>query len=682
MKTFLTTFLFSALSLLVQAQVPSGLSGNWINEATNEWDYGFFEKFVIYNTDFWEYKSIKEKGEKVIIVLQKDGQVVSLEIKMDKDSSLLIKQNKGKVQVYNKMGKQYPTYKIADLSVFPKAAFSQDSATIIGYYHNYNKAFELLEEIPKQLKDQFGRRYFTISINDFIIGDEIEYISNFDSLGRFEIKVPLMNTQQAYTDWGRLTKLIVLEPGQRIFLFANMLDVLPRESDGGMEGFNKRNKEILFMGMNSRLNNELLQYKQRIADRHEEGGKAMDFLRLKEESYNKSIEHLNDYIKSYPTVSEKFKFYMSGYYKYNFLYSLMQNRFNLNRRNGERFPEEYMDYVNNLFSLSDQQNYTLFREFKTVLTDYIGYINDGVLYKGTTASFENAAKELEKEGKLTSEIAKLIKEFNDFSKLIEQEADPAKRAEIASSQSAIDMLEAINNNDLIMNAIQNSSIKNYFKLIFETSDSILVTEPVLKELWVSSLYHGQFENTRQPLSVGEMEIFDKYINSPYFRKKLLEENNYYADIQKQDIGYKESLKDTRHLENIYDAASLFNKLIEPYKGKIIYIDFWGTWCGPCRDNMKLMTDIKKEFEGKDIIYMYFANNSPEQSWHNFIKEMSLFGPNVVHYRLSNKQESLLENHFSVSSFPTYMIVDKEGNVNKKAPSPNERERLITIINQL
>ena len=81
--------------------------------------------------------------------------------------------------------------------------------------------------------------------------------------------------------------------------------------------------------------------------------------------------------------------------------------------------------------------------------------------------------------------------------------------------------------------------------------------------------------------------------------------------------------------------------------------------------------------------MYFANSSPEQAWKNVIKENHLSGENAVHYRLPGPQQSMLERRLSVSSFPTYMLMDTEGNiVTMKAPRPQQKEQLVKEINQL
>ena len=116
---------------------------------------------------------------------------------------------------------------------------------------------------------------------------------------------------------------------------------------------------------------------------------------------------------------------------------------------------------------------------------------------------------------------------------------------------------------------------------------------------------------------------------------------------------------------------------------VIYVDFWGTWCGACKENMKYVKDLKAKLKGQDVVFMYFANRSPEDSWKNIIKEMDLTGENVVQYRLPEKQEEIIERLFSVNSFPTYLLINKEGKVvNTKAAYPMQGEITVQQISEL
>ena len=72
--------------------------------------------------------------------------------------------------------------------------------------------------------------------------------------------------------------------------------------------------------------------------------------------------------------------------------------------------------------------------------------------------------------------------------------------------------------------------------------------------------------------------------------------------------------------------------------------------------------MKEQLKNYDIVYLYLANTSPEQSWKNVIKEYNLTGPNCVHYNLPKDQQRAIEKFLKVESFPTYKLIDKQGNI--------------------
>ncbi len=106
---------------------------------------------------------------------------------------------------------------------------------------------------------------------------------------------------------------------------------------------------------------------------------------------------------------------------------------------------------------------------------------------------------------------------------------------------------------------------------------------------------------------------------------------------------------------------LFASLISKYRGKVILVDFWQTWCGPCRMGHKEMAPMKEELKGKDIVYLYIAgDSSPEDTWKNMIPDIP-----GEHFRLDADQWRYICNEFGINGVPTYMIVDKEGNIKYK-----------------
>lgn len=123
-----------------------------------------------------------------------------------------------------------------------------------------------------------------------------------------------------------------------------------------------------------------------------------------------------------------------------------------------------------------------------------------------------------------------------------------------------------------------------------------------------------------------------------------------------------SLRPSSDVEGMSDGEKILRKLIEPYQGKLIYVDIWGTWCAPCRENLKESWRVREALKDYDIVYLFLANKSSDEAWKSVISEYNLTGPNCVHYNLPADQQSAIERYIGVNGYPTYKLIDKQGNI--------------------
>lgn len=121
-------------------------------------------------------------------------------------------------------------------------------------------------------------------------------------------------------------------------------------------------------------------------------------------------------------------------------------------------------------------------------------------------------------------------------------------------------------------------------------------------------------------------------------------------------------------------------LIKMYEGKVIYLDFWASWCGPCKREMPHSLKMQEEFKGKDVAFVYISTDRDAKAWRNAITSLKVTGE---HYRVNQNVHIQMNERFNVKYIPRYVLIDKEGNVvNATANRPSNAASVDDINNLL
>lgn len=671
--TVLSLLCFSVLQAHNTSMDIQCLLGNWSHAETKEWQYGFFEKFAIYKNDFWTYENVNINKKNARIVLRKGEEKQEISITFTKaDSVCIIKNQKGKKQKLIRHTQQ-PDFIIPDHSNFIDNGYHTDSVTIIGYLRN------------TQRKDQFE-----VHVPILLSNEEDCYYSDIDSLGCFRTTIAVINTSAILLDFKPhgVALSTTVEPGETLFLF-----------------YDYENGDTRFMGNNARFHQELNAYlKSPYADnwntnllRYNALMSHEAYLQKQKAIYKEERNKLAQYLSCHPFVSHKFKMYVQGHLLMNHAFSLMQRKNTLdynNIINKESFSKSYMDYVGQIYQKLPQP-YTLDYRISLFLRDYFSYYNYLYFYNIRLLQIEmlkylNERNEIlltdsQKSDMNVYEKGTAIKIMSRYYAYL----DSVQIEQIiAPYQSAILRTEQLLNDSNIVQLCNRH--KEKIPLLQERKeittdllclDSIKVSS-ILKDFMIAQAVVNSLNQNKKPLQESNIDYFNTLIKNNSIKEIVTKQQNIYTQLNEQNFEYVNSLKSVEHLKENKDVEQLFNQLISPYKGKVIYLDFWGTWCGPCKEELEKVPDIVKAMQNKDVVFMYLASNSPEDTWKNIIKEKKLTGPQYVHYNLPAQQQTLLEKKFSVRAFPTYILINQDGKiVSMKPPRPSQKEELIKELNR-
>lgn len=109
------------------------------------------------------------------------------------------------------------------------------------------------------------------------------------------------------------------------------------------------------------------------------------------------------------------------------------------------------------------------------------------------------------------------------------------------------------------------------------------------------------------------------------------------------------------------ATEIFKKIVDPFKGKILFVDFWATTCGPCVYGIKNMKENREKYKNNadiDFIFITDERSSPESAYKKLVDEQGL--KNTI--RLSTDDFYYLRQLFRFNGIPRYVVIDKNGDV--------------------
>lgn len=108
-------------------------------------------------------------------------------------------------------------------------------------------------------------------------------------------------------------------------------------------------------------------------------------------------------------------------------------------------------------------------------------------------------------------------------------------------------------------------------------------------------------------------------------------------------------------------------------GKIVVMDFWATWCGPCRNSVPELKDLTKKYPSSKLALISFSADNDEQAWRDFIAKHDMEWPQYWDH------DGRIRGIFGVNAFPTYLVIDQEGFIRERIVGLNPQ---LTVVGRL
>ncbi len=690
-----------------ESVLPKELSGNWFYLENGAWKIGLYDTMAIYKNKVWTYDQVQFKRKTGTIQLKNNSSSVELTLKWNKQGQCEISES-GISPVFCTQSTDICKRDPGNDKTYETPDFELDTAVFCGLIKGYTP--------------RVGIKTMTVHIPNIFTGNEDQYIIEIADNGYFSAQIPVYSPTESYIRSDIYRGSIYLEPGKKVFQLINtnshqeslfMGESAKINTDLAhltkFNQFNYKEKDEKLLALSA---NGFKEYCFSIRDN---AIAKVDSI-LKTGKIGKKAWQVQKYeLKYFYTnllLSYSWDYYLSYYHKHNLKLFEDPAPYQLDELTAEFYDFLNEENVNNPLAAICKSYHTFLGKFGSL--DILEAENKGYALLDISSVLKQAGHTLsdyEKDiiEKINTQNNLYEKEdviaFNrnneklmyDFRNKYKEEITALKKItnNPVSTSEIFEYLKQQQTNftqednqllTLVKSENYTSNLEKYHTIIFNDLDSIyafysryksdlsealdllrwetykknLTTKLNIQLGFASDICYARtlkykLDDQVIPLSDEDMDEVDKEIQTPSIYKKieqLNEQTKLRIEANKKEMGYV--VNDTPQTV----ADKLFDSMMEKYRGKVVYVDFWATWCGPCRGGIKNIKPLKDEMEEENVAFVYITDtSSPEETWSSLIPDIK-----GEHYRVSSDEWNYLSSKFNISGIPHYVLVGKNGEI--------------------
>ncbi|WP_029902978.1 TlpA disulfide reductase family protein [Prevotella sp. 10(H)] len=202
--------------------------------------------------------------------------------------------------------------------------------------------------------------------------------------------------------------------------------------------------------------------------------------------------------------------------------------------------------------------------------------------------------------------------------------------------------------------VRDVMLYNFLKEVVSKDSNLYDSVPEIRTAFSQRLFVDKLEKIRQAEQIQELPETEKPLNELVY---MINDNE------------TDTLRDVK----------LLNYLSEKYGNKVLYIDVWATWCGPCIEAMKFVPELHNYYKEKDVVFINLCVESSAENWPKTIKKHNIGGEN---YYLDTNASLLFRSENNLPGYPSYIIIDKDKKVHTSVSGPDEPESVRKKIDSL